>query len=122
MRGKRDAQVVNVASSTARRVPPGKKLSFYSATKYAVRAMTDGMRDELMLEGSPIRVGIVSPGLTRTGFHDRFYGDPQRAQENYDQFNPLAAADVADTILFVLSAPSHVVFDDVIFRSLGQVY
>jgi NADP-dependent 3-hydroxy acid dehydrogenase YdfG len=122
MRGKQDAQIVNVASSTARRVPAGKKLAFYAATKYAVRALTDGLRDELMLEGSPIRVSMISPGLTATGFHERFYRDAGRARENYAKFNPLRPSDVAETICFVLSAPRHVVFDDVIFRSLGQVY
>jgi NADP-dependent 3-hydroxy acid dehydrogenase YdfG len=122
MRGKKNAQVINVASSTARRVPAGKKLAFYAATKYAVRALTDGMRDELMLEGSPIRVGMISPGLTATGFHERFFRDAGRAQENYAKLNPLRPSDVANTICFVLSAPSYVVFDDVIFRSMGQVY
>lgn len=123
MRGKREGGVViNIASSLARRVPSGRKLAFYAATKFALRAISDGMRDELLAEGSPIRVNMISPGLTATGFHERFYRDAEKARENYAKFNPLSTADVAKAVCFVLSMPQNVVFDDVIFRSIGQVY
>jgi NADP-dependent 3-hydroxy acid dehydrogenase YdfG len=122
MRGKPEALVINLGSSTAHRVPSGLRMVFYSATKHAVRAMTDGLRDELMLEGSPIKVGMISPGLTRSGFHERFFRAAGRAEEHYARFPPLSPADVAETVLFVLSAPRHVLFDDVIFRSLSQTF
>ncbi len=122
MRGKPDARIVNIASSLARRVPAGRGVGFYSATKYAVRALNDGMRDELMIEGSPIKVSLVSPGLTATGFHASFYRDAERAQDAYRKTQPMQPSDVTDAICFVLSAPPHIVFDDLIFRSMGQVY
>jgi NADP-dependent 3-hydroxy acid dehydrogenase YdfG len=123
MRGKKEGGIViNVASSLARRIAHGKKLAFYSATKYALRALTDGMREELMAERSPIRVNLLSPGLTETGFHELFYRDAGKAKENYDKMNPMSTADVARAVCFMLSMPNYVVFDDMIFRSTGQVY
>jgi NADP-dependent 3-hydroxy acid dehydrogenase YdfG len=123
MRAKKDVGVViNVASSLSRRVPAGKKLAFYAATKFALRALSDGMREELMAEGAPIRVHLLSPGLTVTGFHEKFYRDASKAKENYDKLNPLSTAEVAKAVCFMLSMPKNVVFDEILFRSVGQVY
>ena len=122
MQGKDDARILNIASSLARRVPAGKKIAFYSATKYAVRALNDGMRDEMMIAGGNIKVNLLSPGLTATGFHELAYRSADRAKEAYEKFRPMTSEDVAEAICFVLSAPAYMVFDDIIFRSVGQVY
>jgi len=67
-------------------------------------------------------VHLISPGLTATGFHERFYRDAAKARDNYERVHPLSAADVAKAVCFMLSMPKNVVFDDMIFRSIGQVY
>lgn len=122
MDGKEHAQIVNVSSSTAHGVPPGKNLTFYAATKFAVRGLTDGMRAELLEKGSKVRIGMVTPGLTETGFHVRFFRDEAKAAANYAQFKTLEAEDVADAVWYLLATPPHVQISDLIFRPLGQYY
>ena len=80
------------------------------------------MRDEMMLAGGKIKVNLVSPGLTATGFHELAFRSADRAKDAYEQFNPMSSEDVVEAICLVLSAPSYMVFDDIIFRSVGQVY
>lgn len=120
MARKGGGQIINVSSSTAHGIPPGKNLTFYAATKYAVRAVTDGMRDELLQKNSLIKIGMVTPGLTQTGFHERFFRDDAKAKQYYSHFKPLEPEDVADAVCYMLSTPPHVQVNDLIFRPLGQ--
>jgi NADP-dependent 3-hydroxy acid dehydrogenase YdfG len=83
----------------------------YNATKFAVRALTEGMN--LDVAGTPIRVSSVDPGFVHTEFSlVRFGGDREQADSIYRGFQPLLAEDVADAIHYVINAPEHVnVFD-----------
>jgi serine 3-dehydrogenase len=101
--------VVNVGSTAGHMVYP--RGNVYNASKYAVRALTEGMNVDLA--GTPIRVSSVDPGFVRTEFSlVRFHGDQERADAVYRGFQPLRAEDVADAIHYVVSAPPHVnVFD-----------
>ena len=65
-----DGHIVNMSSMSGHRVIPG-PLHFYSATKYAVTALTIGIRNELRAMGSHIRVTQISPGLVETKFTER---------------------------------------------------
>src|SRR5437867_13198324 len=79
----------------------------YNATKYGVRALTEGMN--LDVSRTPIRVSAVDPGFVETEFSEvRFHGDKQRAASVYQGFKPLTADDVADAIAYVLNLPEHV--------------
>ncbi len=122
MSGKADAHIINISSSTARMTPPNKGLAFYSATKRAVNSLTEGLRDELLEQGSKVKIANLSPGLTETGFHVRFFRDEEAARDNYAHFQPLAPSDVADAVIYVLSTPPNVQVNELIFRPLGQFY
>jgi NADP-dependent 3-hydroxy acid dehydrogenase YdfG len=114
---RKSGHVINVASSAGKEVYP--KGGVYCATKFAVDALTKGMR----LDFSPhqIRVSQVSPGHTEdTAFAlTRFDGDAARARI-YDDFQPLKAADVAETIYFIATRPAHVNIQDVWMFSTQQ--
>lgn len=85
----------------------------YCATKYAVRAITDTLRKELV--DSPIRVSMISPGMAKTEFSDvRFSGDQAKAEEVYKNMQPLTAEDIAEIVIFMASRPPHVNIADLI--------
>ena len=113
--------VVNVASMAAHRVP-GPESGMYSATKFAVRALTEGIRQELRARQSAIRVSLVSPGYVATEFADVFAGKPGATAALQARLNVkmLEAADVAQAIVWVLTQPPHVEVHDVLVRPTEQ--
>lgn len=97
--------VVNIGSMAGRQVYPGGNV--YNATKFAVRALTEGMSIDLL--GTKVRVSCISPGAVHTEFSEvRFHGDRERAEKVYRGYEPLSAADVADAVLYVTNTPEHV--------------
>jgi len=113
--------VVNVASMAAHRVP-GPESGMYSATKFAVHALTEGIRQELRARQSAIRVSLVSPGYVATEFADVFAGKPgaTAALQARLDVKMLEAADVAEAIVWVLTQPPHVEVHDVLVRPTEQ--
>lgn len=114
-----DGHVVHVSSMASHRVPPGS--SVYSATKFAVRSLTEGLRMELRELESGIRVTAVSPGLVETEFHQVFTGSKTEAQAMYDSLRVLDPADVVSAVRYVLSQPPHVQVHDVLVRPTAQL-
>jgi serine 3-dehydrogenase len=97
--------VVNLGSTAGHIVYP--KGNVYNATKYGVRALSEGMN--LDVSGTRIRVSSVDPGFVETEFSEvRFHGDRERAKQVYRGFTPLSADDVADAIAYVVGLPEHV--------------
>jgi NADP-dependent 3-hydroxy acid dehydrogenase YdfG len=91
----------------------------YNAAKFAVRAMTKVLRQELL--GRPIRVTEVDPGLVKTEFSlVRFRGDEQAAEAVYEGITPLTPEDVADCIAFAVTRPSHVNIDTLVVLARDQ--
>jgi len=93
----------------------------YCATKHAVQALTQSMRIDLVKHG--IKVSSVAPGAVETEFSlVRFKGDQQKADNVYTGFTPLYAKDIAETILFMVTRPSHVNIDDVLIMPTAQAF
>lgn len=93
----------------------------YSAAKHAARAMMETLR--LELNGRPIRVSEIAPGMVATEEFSlvRFRGDAERAAKVYQGVaEPLTADDVADVIAFVATRPAHVNLDLVVVKPLAQ--
>lgn len=97
--------VIHIGSTAGDTVYPGGNV--YNATKFAVKALTEGMNLDLV--GTRIRVSSVDPGLVETEFSQvRFRGDEERARKVYQGYTPLSAEDVAEVVRYVASAPPHV--------------
>ena len=96
--------------------------SGYVASKFAVHGYTRALRDDL--QGRPIRVINVAPGLVETKFSQvRFKGDEQKAAAVYSNValgGPLQPEDVADCIMFALTRPPHVNVDEIVVKALAQ--
>jgi NADP-dependent 3-hydroxy acid dehydrogenase YdfG len=115
--GSGDGHVVNIGSVAA--FEPYAGGSGYNAAKHAARAVTDVLRIEL--NGQPVRVSEIDPGLVETEFSlVRFGGDRSRADAVYQGIVPLTAQDIADVVAFVATRPSHVDIDQVVIRPRAQ--
>lgn len=109
--------VVNVGSVAGHQTYAGGAV--YSATKYAVRAITDALRYDVL--GKGIRVSNVEPGLAETEFSEvRFKGDRARAKTVYEGMTALSAEDVADAVMWCLTRPSHVNVQSVLLMPTDQ--
>lgn len=116
-----EGHVINVGSTAGHSVYP--RGNVYNATKFAVRALTEGMN--LDVAGSGVKVSSVDPGFVETEFSVvRFHGDEERAEGVYEGFRPLSAEDVADAVHWVATRPGHVnVFGIVLLpRAQRNVY
>lgn len=91
----------------------------YCATKAAVKAITDGLRIDLV--DTPLRVTLIKPGLVETNFSRvRFHGDIDRADKVYQGIDPLTATDIADTVLYAAQAPAHVQIAEMLVLATRQ--
>uniref|UniRef100_A0AAY4EQU4 Dehydrogenase/reductase SDR family member 11 n=1 Tax=Denticeps clupeoides TaxID=299321 RepID=A0AAY4EQU4_9TELE len=121
-RGVDDGHIININSMAGHRVVPGADEHFYCATKYAVTALTEGLRQELREAKTHIRATSISPGIVETEFAFRHYdSDPEKAAAVYESIKCLKAADIASAVTYVLSAPPHVQIGDVQMRPVEQV-
>lgn len=109
--------IVNIGSIAGHEVYP--KGSVYCGTKFAVDAITRGLRLELV--DTAIRVCTVDPGLVETDFSlVRFRGDAERAKKVYENITPLTPDDVADAVLYCATRPPHVQIADIIMLATHQ--
>ena len=109
--------IINIGSIAGDAAYPGG--SVYCATKSAVKALTDGLRIDLV--DTPLRVTNIKPGLVETHFSiTRFYGDKTKADSVYQGLKPLTGEDIAETIFFAASAPEHVQIAEVLIVPVNQ--
>ena len=102
--------IINIGSIAGKEVYPNGNV--YCASKFAVDALTRGMRMDLNAHN--IKVTSINPGLVETEFSlVRFKGDAERAAGVYKGYEPLKATDIADVILFTVTRPNHVVLADI---------
>ena len=117
MVNRKKGHIINISSIAGREVY--QKGNVYCASKHAVDALTKGMRMDLNEFG--IKVTSIDPGLAETEFSEvRFKGDKERAKQVYENFTPLSAHDVAETIEFVFSRPAHVNIGDLMILPPAQ--
>ncbi|MBW8685445.1 SDR family NAD(P)-dependent oxidoreductase [Chitinophaga rhizophila] len=117
MKARRSGHIINLGSTAAKQVYA--KGHVYCATKAAVDAISQGMRIDLL--PYRIKVTAVHPGAAETEFSAvRFKGDKEKADSVYKGFQPLSAADVADTIYYCATLPAHVCINDLVITCLQQ--
>lgn len=93
--------------------------SVYCATKAAVKALSDGLRIDVI--DTSIRVTNLKPGLVETNFSNiRFRGDKERAKKLYTGINPLTGDDIADVAVYAANAPEHVQIAEVLILATHQ--
>ncbi|XP_077064993.1 dehydrogenase/reductase SDR family member 11-like isoform X2 [Siphateles boraxobius] len=109
-----DGHIININSICGHRVINNADAHFYTASKYAVTALTEGLRQELREAKTHIRATCISPGLVETEFAYRLYCEtPEKAVAMYKSVKCLQAADITNAVGYVLSAPPHVQIGDI---------
>lgn len=109
--------IVNLSSIAGKQ--PYANGAVYCASKAAVEALSTGMRLDLTQHG--IKVTNIAPGAVETEFSMvRFKGNAERAAKVYEGFVPLTAEDIADTIVYAVTAPAHVTIADMTILASAQ--
>jgi len=107
---------VNIASTAALKVVPN--MSVYAGTKFAVRAISEGLRQEA---GDKLRVTIISPGMTRTNFAESMTNPEVKAQlaESRDTF-AMSPDAIARAVAFAIEQPTDVDVNEIVVRPTAQ--
>ena len=114
-RGK--GHIINIGSIAGDAAYPGG--SVYCATKAAVKALSDGLRIDLV--DTPLRVTNIKPGLVETNFSMvRFHGDKERADNVYKGIKTLTGEDIAEVAYFAASAPEHIQVAEILVMPTNQ--
>ena len=108
---------VNTASTAGLKTVPTQ--SIYSGTKFAVRAIADGLRQEVGSEN--LRVTVISPGFTRTNFAEAIVNTEVRARL-VESRNALAMSPdaIARAVLFAIEQPADVDVGEIVIRPTAQ--
>ncbi|XP_064637557.1 dehydrogenase/reductase SDR family member 11-like [Lineus longissimus] len=109
-----DGHIININGLSGHRVEQNASTHFYAATKFALTAMTEGLRQELRDKRSHIKVSQISPGVVQ----NEFLGGRTPLESN--SYKAIEGQDVADIVRSILSTPPHVQIHDVLVRPLDQ--
>jgi NADP-dependent 3-hydroxy acid dehydrogenase YdfG len=119
MKKQKSGHFINVASVAGHKVRPGSTV--YSATKHAVRVISEGLRQEV--KPYNIRTTIISPGLVATELHESVT-DPEvrkAVTENYRK-TAIPADSFARMVAFAIEQPEDVDVNEILFRPTAQEY
>lgn len=109
--------IINIGSIAGDAAYPGG--SVYCATKAAVKALSDGLRIDLV--DTPLRVTNIKPGMVETNFSViRFRGDQEKADNVYKGIRPLTGEDIAEVAYFAASAPEYMQIAEVLVMPTNQ--
>ncbi|MEM7761299.1 MAG: SDR family oxidoreductase [Cyanobacteria bacterium P01_A01_bin.40] len=109
--------IINIGSIAGHQSYPGGNV--YCATKAAVRALSEGLKMDLL--GTPIRVSSVDPGTVETDFSMvRFRGDTDKAKKVYQGMNPLTPDDIAEIVVFCATRPANVNISELLVLATDQ--
>ncbi|AEA22863.1 SDR family NAD(P)-dependent oxidoreductase [Pseudonocardia benzenivorans] len=112
-----DGHIVTVTSIAA--LEPYDNGAGYTGAKHAQAMLHRTLRGELL--GQPVRLTEIAPGMVETEFSlVRFAGDAEKADNVYRGLTPLTAEDVAETIVFAATRPSHVNIDLIVLKPRAQ--
>jgi NADP-dependent 3-hydroxy acid dehydrogenase YdfG len=111
--------IIVIGSVVGRNISPFSAV--YGATKFAVHALTEGLRREVGPKG--IRVSLVEPGLLLSGFQAGAGYSESLVDGFKEKFGPLLVGeDIANTIAFMVNLPPHVHVSEIMVRPTRQDY
>jgi serine 3-dehydrogenase len=114
---RKKGHIINIGSTAGHEVYPNGNI--YAATKFAVKALSQSMRLDVLDKG--IKVTSIDPGMVETEFSlVRFRGDKERAKNVYKGLKPLSPKDVAEAVLFCATRPTDVNINQIILTPLAQ--
>ncbi|KAB7503568.1 putative oxidoreductase [Armadillidium nasatum] len=103
-RGLDDGHIINISSICGHQILVGSS-RFYTGTKFAVRALSEGLRQELQAANSGIKISVVSPGLVKTEIVNQITENPEYAKQVFELNTSLKSEDIAQSVLDIIVAP-----------------
>ena len=117
MQRQKSGHIINVSSVAGHKVGPGS--SVYAATKHAVRALSEGLRQEVKRYN--IRTTVISPGAVATELPDTITDGPVGERiRNFYAAMAIPADSFARTVVFAMSQPEEVDINEILFRPTRQ--
>lgn len=117
MRQQKSGHIINIGSTAGKLAYQNGNV--YCATKFAVDALTQSTRIDLLPYN--IKVTSINPGMAETEFSlVRFKGDMDKAGKVYEGYLPLTAEDIADTVYYCATLPPHVCINDLTITCTQQ--
>ncbi|MFD2828134.1 SDR family oxidoreductase [Leeuwenhoekiella polynyae] len=118
MKETKSGHIINISSVAGRKIMPAGAV--YCATKYAVRALSEGIRLEMgpkyNTKVTAIEPGFVDTELTNTITDE----DVQEMMSQFEDLTPLQAQDIADSIYYALTQPEHSSVNEILIRPTNQ--
>ncbi|GLV36702.1 prestin [Carabus blaptoides fortunei] len=113
-----DGQIIHINSIVGHYVTasPEPILNVYPASKFAVTALTETLRQDLRHAGSKIKITSISPGVVETEFQDGF--PDENIKEAVKGIPHLVPEDLADAVHYVLTTPPHVQIAELTIRPI----
>jgi NADP-dependent 3-hydroxy acid dehydrogenase YdfG len=117
MKAQKAGQIINLSSIGGHAVSP--TAAVYCATKFAVGAISEGLRQEV---GGDIRVTVISPGVTESELADSI--SDEAAKKGMQEFRKISipASSIARSILFAIEQPDEVDISEIIVRPTASPY
>jgi len=114
----KSGHIINISSVAGRIVFPAG--SVYCATKHAITAFSEGLRQELSLRKN-IRVTCIEPGVVATELTNTITDESlQGFVENAKKMESLHAEDIANAIVYAVESPNHVNVNEILIRPTTQ--
>lgn len=117
MQAQRSGQIINMASIGAHAVSP--TAAVYCATKYAVRAISEGLRQEV---GGDIRVTVISPGVTESELADSISDEQGRAEMREFRKIAIGSSAIARAVAYAIEQPADVDVSEIIVRPTASIH
>ena len=119
MKAQGNGHIVNISSTASRVAPAG--MGVYAATKWAVNAFSEALRQEAV--AYKVRVTVIEPGIVATEFSDRVTHEASREalEKRFASLKALDAADIAAAVVYAATQPAHVSVGELLVRPSGQV-
>lgn len=115
---KKSGHIINISSVAGRIVFPAG--SVYCATKHAITAFSEGLRQELSVRKN-IRVTCIEPGVVATELTNTITDESlQGFVENTKKMESLQAEDIANAIVYAVESPNHVNINEILIRPVTQ--
>lgn len=112
--------IVNISSVSGRLVSA--RSAAYSATKFAVNAFAEGLRQEVQTKG--VRVTLIEPGAVATELTDHIADDRTKStvKDWVSKMTPLTAEDIANSIIYAVTQPRSVSVNEILIRPTDQAF
>jgi len=119
-----DGHIIHINSVVGHIVPNLPQFNVYPASKHAVTALTETLRQELNSIGSKIKISSVSPGGTQTEIVQATGSAMPKEIEEYLKKATaiLKPEDIADAVMYILATPPHVQIHELLIKPIGEIF